>query len=79
MSDGLRIPEGPGRWFTDDELADLLRGARAEALREAADALEDHTDCADTCEDGDHLEFLAGPNWLRARADAVNSTDGGGL
>lgn len=49
-----------------DEVAGIRAAARAEALREAADALDDHTDC--DCEDGDHLRRLATPTWLRNRA-----------
>jgi len=49
-------------WLTNRECK-----AAERALREAADALDDHTDC--DCEDGDHLTRLATSKWLRARAD----------
>jgi hypothetical protein len=50
-----------------DWLAAVVAEAKAAALREAADTLDDHNDC--DCEDGDHLTRLATSVWLRARAD----------
>ena len=58
-----------------EALARLKAEWQAEALRKAAEVLDDHTDC--DCEPGDHLTRVAGSKWLRARAARVAQQDGG--
>lgn len=50
--------------------AEDRRRVEAEALRAAADDLDDHTDC--DCEEGWHLSRMVGPGWLRNRADRLD-------
>lgn len=52
-------------------IAEAERRGAERALLDAADALEDHTDCVcEGREDGNHLRHLAAPSWLRDRADS---------
>lgn len=52
-----------------DWLAQHDREVGAKALREAVEALNDHEGCC--CEPEHHVSFVAGPDWLLARADRM--------
>lgn len=56
---------------------DMAIHRMAEALRAAADVLDDHTNCS--CEDaarGSHLKRMVDSKWLRDRADTLDRAGG---
>lgn len=80
----------PWRWYREDAVerivAERVRAAKAEALREAADDLvwkkpdtcpcdhpEDCCGSAKSCDAMQPIQRLAGVDWLRDRADRIEA------